>query len=58
MVVSVVVIKAVIKGVAEALRAGIETHRPRPASSAKCFGVILFVLYNPFEIVRDSGEYL
>ena len=55
MVVSVVVTKAVTKGVAEALRAGVGTHRPRPASSAGCFGVALFVPYSPFETVRGSG---
>ena len=55
MVISVVITKAVTKGVAEALRAGVGTHRPRPANSAGCFGVALFVLYSLFETVRSSG---
>ena len=49
--------QAVIKKIAEALRAGIKIHRPRPASSAECFGIILFVLYNFFKIVRGFREY-
>ena len=51
MIVSVVVIKAVIKGAAEALRAGIKIYRPRPINSAGCFSIILFVLYNSFKII-------
>ena len=54
-IVSVVITKAVTKGVAEALRAGVGIYRPRPASSAGCFGIALFVLYSPFETVRSSG---
>ena len=57
MVVSVIVTKAVTKGVAEALRAGVRIHRPRPASSAGCFGVALFVSYNSFKTVRGSRGY-
>ena len=56
-IVSVMITKAVTKGVAEALRAGVGTHRPRPASSAGCFGVALFVPYSPFKTVRSSGGY-
>ena len=47
----------VIKKIAEALRANIKIYKPRPTSSAGYFGIILFVLYNFFKIVRDSGGY-
>ena len=57
MIISVVIIKAVTKGVAEALRAGIRIYRSRPANSAGCFGIVLFILYSLFETVRGSKEY-
>ena len=56
-IINIIIIKAVIKGVAETLRANIKIYRPRPANSIKYFGIILFVLYSSFEIVRDSGGY-
>ena len=58
MIISVVVTKAVIKGVAEALRAGVKIYRPRPASSARYFGIALFVLYSSFKTVRGSKRCL
>ena len=55
--ISVIIIKAVIKKVAEALRADIKIYKSRSTNSAECFGIALFVLYNSFKIVRDSGGY-
>ena len=57
-IINIIIIKAIIKGVAEALRANIRIYRSKSANSAKYFGIILFVLYNFFEIMRDSGGYL
>ena len=56
-IINIIIIKAVIKRVAEAFRADIKIYKSRPANSAGCFGIALFVLYNPFKIVRNSGEY-
>ena len=56
-IINIIIIKAVIKGVAEALRANIKIYRSRPANSAGYFDIILFILYNSFETVRGSGGY-
>ena len=56
-IINIIIIKAVIKGVAKALRAGIKIYKSRPANSAEYFGIILFVLYSFFKIIRDSGGY-
>ena len=57
-IISVIITKAVIKEVAETLRANIRIYRPRSANSAGYFGIILFILYNLFKTVRNSGRYL
>ena len=57
-IINIIIIKAVIKRIIKIFRADIKIYKSRPASSAKYFGIILFVLYNFFEIVRDSGGYL
>ena len=57
-IINIIIIKTVIKGVAEAFRANIKIYKSKSASSAGCFNIILFILYSFFKIVRDSGGYL
>ena len=54
-VISVKIIRAVIKRVAEAFRVNIKIYKSKPTNSAECFNIILFILYSFFEIMRDSG---
>ena len=57
MVINIIIIKTIIKRVAEALRTNIKIYKSRSASSAGYFDIILFVLYNSFKIVRGSRGY-